>query len=151
MNAYFILPIIVGLSVVAQATLNRQMGEQYGLAATVAFNAVVFLVLSLGFFFVAQYNPTIVPEFMQVRKASEAGSFHWSFLLPGLCGFFIVLGFPWSIQAIGPSASFICAVAAQILISLGLEFFQSGALPHPWKIAGGVLVLLGGTCVIIAQ
>jgi len=141
MNPYLLIPFALGVSVVIQATLNRTMGLQYGLAAAVTLNAVVFFVLSLGFYAIAKYTPTIVPEFWRIRPSSEA--FSWTYLIPGLCGFFLVIGLPWAIQNLGPSTSFLLLIASQIMMSLGLEFFQQGWTLSGPKLVGALLVIIG--------
>lgn len=146
MNIYLLLPLALGVTVVLQATLNRTMALQYGLASAVLLNAAVFFILSLGFFISAKYTPTLVPEFMRVRISEQ--SFSWLYLLPGLCGFFLVLGLPWAIQNIGPSTSFLLLIASQIVVSLGLEIYQSGITPPLVRILGALLVIVGAILVI---
>lgn len=141
MNPYLLIPFTLGVSVVFQAILNRSMGLQYGLAAAVFLNAALFFVLSLGFLAVAKYTPTILPEFWRFRDSSD--SFHWAYLLPGLFGFLIVIGLPWSIQNIGPSTSFLLLISAQIIVSLILEFNEKAGAIDWTKLLGALLVLVG--------
>ena len=145
MNAYLLIPLALGATVVTQATLNRQMGSQLGLSTAVAINAAVFLILSLGIYAIAKYTPTIVPEFFQIQKPTE--NFKLSYLIPGTCGFLLVMGLPWSIQTLGPSTSFVLLITAQIILSVILEATTSAAPPSLWKALGALLVLAGATLV----
>src|SRR4051794_11523469 len=116
-NLYLILPLALGVSVVLQGTINRQMALEYGLGSTVLLNAVVFFILSLGFYLSAKYTPAVVPEFWRMREPTNG--FSWSYLLPGVFGFIIVTGLPWAIQNLGPSTTIILLIASQILLSVG--------------------------------
>jgi transporter family-2 protein len=142
----YLLPLALGVTVVFQATLNRSMASHYGLASAVTLNAAVFFALSLGIFVFAKYNPDLVPDFLQIRRPEN--QFSWTYLLPGVCGFILVMGLPWSIELIGPSASFLLLISSQILVSLILEATQSpGPLSFP-KLVGGFLVLAGSILVM---
>lgn len=145
-NLAFTLPLALGVTVVLQATMNRSIGFNYGLSAAVALNAVVFFVLSIGFFLLAKYNPMIVPDFVRVREPSE--SFSWLYLIPGTCGFMLVLGLPWSIQNIGPTISFLLLIASQVVVSFALEIWQAGGLPSLIRVGGAALILAGSYLVV---
>ena len=148
MNFYFFLPIALGVSVVVQATLNKEMALQYGLLSAVLLNAAVLFVLSALFYGIAKTSPEFFPEFFQPKSSSEP--FNWSYLIPGMCGFFLVLGLPWSLHKLGPSNSFLLLIATQIVVSLLLETYRSQSLPQGLKLAGAILVLIGGALVVKA-
>lgn len=140
-NSYLLLPLALGVTVVAQATLNRVFALQWGLAVAVTVNAAVFFVLSLGFLLIAKYTPNILPEFWRYNPTSNG--FAWTYLIPGICGFFLVVGLPWSIQNLGPSTSFLLLIASQIIASLCLEYFQDAEGVSARKIIGALFVLAG--------
>ena len=146
-NPSLFLPLALGVTVVLQASLNRSMGNQMGLSLAVLINAAVFLVLSLGFFLLAKYTPMIVPEFWRFRPSSQA--FSWYYLVPGFCGFFLVMGLPWSIQQLGPSTSFLILIASQILISFFMEAIQQGHGLDLKKSLGVLFVLIGAALTIL--
>jgi len=149
MNSYLLLPLLLGVSVVVQATMNRQLGSQYGWATAVTLNAVVFLVLSLGFLLIAKYTPSLIPEFLQNRRPTD--SFHLSYFIPGMCGFFLVLGLPLSMQFLGASTSIILLIASQILFSVAQEAWTAGLMPSLWNFFGAILVLAGSALVVRFQ
>ncbi len=146
MNAYILLPLVLGLTVVAQATINRTMAEAYGLSTVMAINAVVFLLFSVGFFLFTHYNPKVVPEFVQNREWTSP--FLWTYILPGFCGFLLVLGLPWAIEYVGASNSFLLLIASQIIISFAWELIQSGETPSVTKWLGAGLISAGAFLVI---
>jgi bacterial/archaeal transporter family-2 protein len=141
MNLYFFLPLALGVTVLSQATLNRALALQWGLAAAVTLNAAVFFVLSIGFLLIAKYTPSVVPEFWRFQQNPQ--NFQWYYLLPGLCGFFLVLGLPWSIQNLGASTSFLLLIASQIISSLLFEHFHEGTHISFQKLIGALLVMIG--------
>lgn len=145
MNLYYVLPLIVGLSVVLQGTFNRGMAFQYGLSTAVLFNAAVFGLFCVLLYAIARYAPNSLPEFLQI-KSSES-SFQWKYILPGFCGFLIVLSIPWSLVKIGPANTFVLAVAAQIVLGLVVESIDQQSLPGIMKLSGAALVLVGGIIV----
>ncbi len=146
MNIAFFVPLALGVTVVLQATLNRAIGHNHGLATAVLINAVVFFVLSLGFFLTGKYNPDLVPEFLRFRESSVPYS--WYYLIPGACGFFLVLGLPYAIHHIGPSLSFLLLIASQVVVSLAFEIYLSGNVPSLLRLMGAALIVVGSILVI---
>jgi uncharacterized membrane protein YdcZ (DUF606 family) len=146
MNAYFLLPLALGVTVVAQATLNRSMATAYGLSTVMAINAVVFFIFSVGFFLFAHYNPKLVPDFVQTREMTAP--FLWTYIIPGFCGFLLVLGLPWAIEYAGASTSFLLLIASQIIISFAWEVIHSGESPSVLKVCGALLISAGAFLII---
>lgn len=147
MNSYIILPMLIGLAGVAQGILNRQVSASWGLTWAVGLNAVLFIVYSAVLLVVMQFAPQVLPEYLRVSTFSME-KFKWWFVLPGLCGFLLVLGIPWSIQMMGPSKTFILFIVAQIVFSLLAEkFFFDSSVPI-LKIAGAFLAIAGAALVI---
>ncbi len=146
MNAYFLLPLALGVTVVVQATLNRTMSTAYGLSTVMAINAVVFFIFSVGFFLFAHYNPKLVPDFVQSRAL--IAPFLWTYIIPGFCGFLLVLGLPWAIEYAGASNSFLLLIASQIVFSFAYEVLQSGQMPSILKISGALLISAGAYLII---
>jgi uncharacterized membrane protein YdcZ (DUF606 family) len=145
MNPYLIFPIAIGLSVVLQGTFNREMAMNFGLASAVLLNAAVFLLVSIALFAVGKFSPQFLPDFIQPR--SSDAPFSLVYLLPGIFGFFIVLGVPWSLEKLGPSDTFLFLIISQILLSILLEAYRSQNLPAGMKMTGAALVILGGVLV----
>lgn len=149
MNFYIILPFLIGLAGVTQGILNRQVSASWGLAWAVGLNAVLFIVYSGILLGILQLAPQFLPEYLRVSSFSF-DKFKWWYLLPGLCGFLLVLGIPWSIQSMGPSKTFILFIVAQIVFSLLAEkiFFDSNV--SVMKIAGAFLAMAGAALVMLS-
>lgn len=147
MNGYYFLPAIIGLAGVTQGILNRQVSAQWGLAWAVGLNAVLFLIYSAVLLAAVRFFPEVLPDYLRTSFFSF-DKFKWWFVIPGLCGFLLVLGIPWSIQMMGPSKTFILFIVAQIVFSLLAEKFFFDAPVSTLKIAGAVLAMAGAALVM---
>jgi len=149
MNSYLILPFVIGLAGVTQGILNRQVSAEWGLVWAVGLNAVLFLVYSGVLLGLSYYAPQSLPEYLRVSTFS-ADKFKWWFVVPGFCGFMLVLGIPWSIQMMGPSKTFILFIVAQIVFSLLAEKLFFGSSLSIMKLAGAVLAISGAALVMLS-
>lgn len=149
MNSYLAIPIAIGFSVVIQGFLNRQIGLNWGLSAAVLLNAVVFFLPCLALYLWTRWTSQPLPPFLQF-PAEITSSISWWYLIPGLCGFFIVVGIPISLFQVGPSKTFIILIVSQIVFSLALEKLISGHTPGFLKIAGALIAVLGAALVALS-
>ncbi len=149
MNLYLILPLILGMTVVTQGALNRRVSADWGLTWTVFLNASLFFVVSFILLMTTKYLPQILPEYLKVDQFSTE-KVRWFYLVPGLCGFFLVLGVPWSLQINGPSKTFILLIVAQIILSLVLDKFVFEATVSFTKLVGAALVMTGALLVALS-
>lgn len=144
MNPMYLLPIAVGVAVVVQAGVNRQVAGQWGLAATAAVNSVVVLLLALAVFAVARLRPECVPEIFRVPGvAADAQIPPWRLVLPGVLGLLVVVGLPWSFDRLGALAVILTVLVAQLGASLLWDALVEGIAAHPLRIAGTVIALGG--------
>ncbi len=141
MTTWHFFSILVGLFILLQSVLNKQFSLSYGLSMATFVNALVFAALGFGMFVVAQKLPLSFPEFLPPRLS------HYEFklwhLLPGICGFGIVVLTPWSIHHLGAAPVFIFIVSSQILFGFLWDYFMNGVQFSTIKILGLVLVVLG--------
>lgn len=144
---YYALPLTLGILVVLQGGLNRQIGGTWGLGTALVLNAGILFAVSAIFYGILRWSPETFPEFL--RPKIPAQSPPWWYLIPGLCGFFLVLGLPWSIQSIGSAKSFILLITAQICAGIAWDAITTSTTPGLWKIVGGLLTLLGSLLVIL--
>lgn len=142
MNFYLIIPILLGFTVVAQGVLNRHIGTEWGLSSAVFLNALVFMIVSFALVIVAKIFPEIMPEYLRIQQI-DLDKMKWWFLIPGLCGFFLVLGIPWSIQMAGPSKTFLVLIASQIVLGLLYEKLFLDEPISTMKYAGAVVSTIG--------
>lgn len=142
-RVYGLIPLALGLVVVLQGTLNRQIGEQWGLAMAVFINATVFFILSIGLFLVAKYFPDWVPEFFRYRADVEGREFKAVYLVPGVCGFLLVLGLPWAIRNLGVGKALVILISSQVLVGFLWDQFIYKTQASGLKLVGALLSVLG--------
>ena len=135
------------MAVVTQGHLNRHISLNWGLPTAVALNAGVFFVLSVLFYVAARTSPEFFPEFLKVRSGMR--SIPLWYLIPGTCGFILVLGLPWAFNNLGSAKTFILLVAAQILFGLFWDFFISEIPLSKPVFAGAALTLIGASIAVI--
>lgn len=143
LRVYGLIPLALGLVVVLQGTLNRQIGEQWGLAMAVFINATVFFILSVGLFLVSRYFPDWVPEFFRYRAGVEGREFKAIYLVPGICGFLLVLGLPWAIRNLGVGKALVILISSQVLVGFLWDQFIYKTQASGLKLVGALLSVLG--------
>lgn len=150
MTFYFLLPVFLGLTVVVQGQLNRHISVNWGLAAAVLLNAVIFLALNFALYVWVRATPDFFPEMMRTRETGLRG-FSWWYLLPGACGFALVLGLPWAFQTLGTAKALILLVAAQILFGFLWDYFFSDIPVSKPVLLGALLTLTGASITIFSK
>ncbi len=129
---------VAGIATVVQAGLNRSLGERWGLAWALVVNSMVVLIFSLVFWGITRVQPQwFSPFFHATEDASREGLFEWKALIPGLCGFLIVLGIPFAIPRLGAVSVFLAVVAFQLLMSLAWDAWIE-KVPFAWSRVLGV-------------
>jgi uncharacterized membrane protein YdcZ (DUF606 family) len=142
MNPMFLLPVAVGVAVVVQAGINRQLAGQWGLAATATVNSVVVLLLALAVFATARLRPDAVPEIFRMPQEFAAMP-AWRLFVPGALGLLVVLGLPWSFERLGALQVILTVLVAQLVASLLWDAWVEGIAAHPLRIAGAMIALGG--------
>ncbi|GIL18395.1 MAG: hypothetical protein BroJett040_21460 [Oligoflexia bacterium] len=148
MNAYYLIPIALGVTVVLQGTLNKQIGSIYGLSVAVLINAAIFFILSLCFLALSFYTPNLVPDFLRAKPLTSP--FQWYYLIPGICGFILVLGLPWAFQSIGAGATFILLISSQLLCGFFVDTYFLGNPVNIQKIGGALLSMIGAVLILFS-
>jgi transporter family-2 protein len=131
----------IGFLSVYQGGMNRLMTNDWGLPGTVLMNALVFLLASALFFFGLQWGwfPA-TSVFQNLAPFQKIKFWHW---LPGLFGFFFVLGVPMAISRVGAVLTFIALVLAQIMAGSSWDYFTEGKSLGPQKILGLAIAGVG--------
>lgn len=145
MNSWILLPIFLGLCVVLQGVLNRDIGETWGLGSAVLLNAFIFFICALIIFIWGKWAPDSLPSYLRYIENREI---KWWYVLPGICGFFLVLGLPWSMKNIGAPRSFILLITVQIVCSVLVDRFVYQGAFNMLKFAGALLAIAGSVLVV---
>jgi len=140
MPTELLVPLVLGVAAVLQATLNKEIAAHTGLPAAALLNMLVALITALGF---AAYCALRKAPDGLLRWSPEVTAFRWWWLVPGVIGFLIVLGLPWAVQRLGALSTFVVLVGAQMLTSALWDRF-AGGIPLSLPRLLGAVCTLGG-------
>jgi len=148
---FLILAVVVGLATVVQGGLNRLVGGAIDLNTAILLNSIVVLIISALFYLFAKFFPQAVgaffrPQELDLQRISELG---WKVILPGICGFTIVMGIPWAMSKAGALQVFLAMIFAQILFSSIWDLSVEGVPLSAKRIIGGVITLIGAIVAFI--
>lgn len=138
---YFLAPIAIGFMSVLQNTLNKQVGQQYGLAAVLVVNAIMILLAAGALFLAVTYLPGRFGTFLAGSGVNF--EFKWWYVIPGLFGFSVIFGLPYCMNQIGALAVFISFVTAQVVASMLWDSLIDGMPITATKMTGAVIALIG--------
>ncbi|MEZ4816283.1 MAG: DMT family transporter [Bdellovibrionota bacterium] len=136
-----VFAFVIGLLTVLQSGLNKKVSFTVGLPAAIVLNSVIILVISLVFYFGQKQGWIPFPE--QLKSTSLLGFNKWWLFVPALCGFFIVMGFPYTISFVGAAQVFVIAIAGQCVGSLLWDAYIEHNTINMIKVGGVFLTLLG--------
>lgn len=136
-----VLPFVIGLITVLQSSLNKKISMSDGVASAVFLNTFLILFISLAFFYLQKYD--FIPLPASMKSQSLFGFNKWWMIVPALCGFTIVLGFPLALSKLGAAEVFVFAVAGQCLGGLLWDTLIDGHPFQPLKVIGVIVTFLG--------
>lgn len=141
MRWFSLLPALLGVAAVLQGGLNRQVAGHWGLAAAALFNTIVLLSATLALLTLCRFRPELLPPFFSLKGAWT--EIRWWWIFPGLCGFALVAGIPWTISRIGAFPVFLGLLGGQLVMSLAWDAFVEHHPVTLIRIVGAGLALLG--------
>ncbi|WP_415063050.1 DMT family transporter [Bdellovibrio sp.] len=144
----FLLPIVAGISIVLQGTLNRTSASQIGLVSAVFLNALVFLVFS-GVFWLAMRFELIGG--LTTMSAKPFIDLKWWQILPGVLGFFIVLLTPLAIEFLGANLTFAAIICTQLAVSMIWDSYMEKAPPSPLSLVGVGVMVVGLVLIVVSK
>ncbi|MBI4403226.1 MAG: DMT family transporter [Deltaproteobacteria bacterium] len=139
------IPLFLGICIVLQGALNREIARNWGLAGAVFLNNLVFLMLGLVLFLTVRKVPNIFPDVFRDRGAF--GMVYWWYLLPGILGFAIVTGAPWAMSRIGAFHFVVLVIAAQMVAGLAWDATVNGLPLTTVRTLGAMLGIAGAVLV----
>lgn len=140
-----LIPLSLGVVMVMQGALNRRISLVWGLLPTALLNAAIFWALVTGCYLWARTGSGPLASFVHRDLSLRDMQAYW--LLPGLFGFAIVLGLPWSIQRLGALHTFVVVVAAQMAASLLWDRLAEGIAIDARRLLGALLAVAGALLV----
>lgn len=140
MQTELLVPFLLGVAAVLQATLNKEIAAHTGLALATALNMVVAAACALAFAVLCRFRAE--PEGL-LRWNLDGSAFRLWWLLPGIVGFLIVLGLPWAVQRIGALSTFVALVGAQMLASAAWDRLVGGIPLSAPRVLGALCTVAG--------
>ncbi len=140
MLVYFI-PICLGIAAVMQAGINRQIVPQWSLTGAVLMNSLVLVGMTLMVYGMMRFLPIKMPEMFELRMPT--GPMAWWWVLPGILGYLIISGMPIAVMHLGAAPVFVALIAAQMISSLGWDYFVGGVSATPQRLLGCLLATIG--------
>lgn len=127
----------LGCVAVVQASLNRRIAAQIGLAPAVLLNGLIVAACAGAFYFSARrgWIGGLVP--------SAEATFKWWWIIPGVLGFALITGLPWAIARVGALQVFVVAVAAQMIASLAWDALVEGIPVNAMRALGATVCVAG--------
>ncbi len=126
----------LGCIAVVQASLNRRIAGQIGLAPAVLLNGVIVACCAGAFYLAARRG-------LVSGVVAGASGFKWWWLIPGVFGFALITGLPWAIARVGALQVFVAAVAAQMLASLAWDALVEGIPVNALRATGAAVCVAG--------
>jgi uncharacterized membrane protein YdcZ (DUF606 family) len=136
-----VAPLVVGALAVAQAGLNRQVAARHGLVVATCLNAAVFVACGAVLLGVARWRPAWLPRGFGLQAATAPPAL-W-YVVPGLCGFALVMTMPWAVGKLGAQRAFITLVVGQVVASIAWDLAVEGLAPRPLRLVGVAIALAG--------
>jgi uncharacterized membrane protein YdcZ (DUF606 family) len=133
-----LLTALVGLSIVAQGSVNAQLLRTSNLWLVLTIGNVVCLAGTLGMFLATRGRGGVLEELSRVPPRV---------LIPSLCGLAITAGMPLAIGRIGVFTSVTVVIAVQTLAGLLWDHLSTGAALSMARVAGAALVFAGAVLV----
>lgn len=143
------IPVGMGAAAVLQAGLNRQIGGAWGLPIATLMNSMILTLAAIGTYLFVRFSGWGVPELFRIRDGFPRIS--WWYFVPGILGFTLISGMPYSIARIGALKTFVFFIGAQLVMSIVWDLWVE-KIPISWsRVTGIVLVFLGSLLVVIRR
>ena len=135
-NWLILIPLILGSTAVLQAAINRRVFDFYGFHYGVLLSGLIMVLVALIVMIFWGAGPTpLIPWNLPGFKI-------W-YLLPGVLGYLLVSGLPYSFKHLGASTTFLLLICSQIVFSALWDHFIEGREFSIEKLSGAGLVILG--------
>ena len=136
--------VAVGISIVGQAGLNREISIIRGLAGTLLWNCTLTFLISLLIWGLVVLKPSLFPEFVRVQPGADFwNAFNGKQVLAALCGITIIYGIPLVMSHIGALKAFSLIIATQLISAMAWDAFREGLPVSFQRIVGAAVAFIG--------
>ena len=150
LSAYILasIPVLLGLGVILQSGLNRKIAAVYSFPIATLMNSFVLMTTSFIVYFLSR---RLVNGQMSLNMTELLKDFRWWYVIPGLCGYAIITGLPFSINRIGAMKTFLLFLVTQIILSVIWDAYVESREVLTMQIVGVSLSLIGIVIFICAK
>jgi transporter family-2 protein len=148
MLLFSLIPVIVGISMVLQNAMNNQISKTADLSSVLIFNCIVSLLASVAVFYLALLRPSWLPEIFHPKSNVPTSS--WWIIIPGMCGFMIILGMPIALDKLGALKVLCVVIATQLVTALMWDTWIAKMAVTPQRILGALVTLMGAVISLFA-
>jgi uncharacterized membrane protein YdcZ (DUF606 family) len=132
---------MAGVFGVAQAGINKVIGDSWGFSAALLLNGLVFLVCNVILYAAVHFYPKYFSSPYLI--SGTLAQFRWWWVFPGIMGFFLVMGLAYSVMSVGATQTFIISVSAQLVFGVIWDLAVEGRAVATTRLAGAGLALVG--------
>lgn len=137
----YAVAIFVGITSALQSTLNRHIADSWGLISTLIITCLSMLASISVLYVLVRMFPDSFPDFFKDKAAWT--NFKLWYVIPGVLGIVIVLGFPFTISKIGATSVFLLAIVGQITMSVLWDIFVEKMPMNHYRIIAVALCAMG--------
>lgn len=146
-----IMSILVGIAVVLQGGMNKQISMSWGVSGVTMYNSLIVLLVSIVLFALINYTKVVdLPGYLKPSMGFSEG-FKWWSIIPGFFGCLIVFGIPYSIIKIGALSTMTILICTQVLASVLWDVYIEKLPMNTYRIIGSVLTFVGAIIISIKE
>jgi transporter family-2 protein len=135
-----LLPLVLGILVVFQPALNRQIMDRHGLGYAIVTNHTTLFVLAMISLGITLALGDRIPDILRLRTGERL---QWWYLIPGVIAFTLTALVPFAITSVGAVATVVGMLAGQLLTSLVWDAVAEGRPPTWSRVIGMSLAMAG--------
>lgn len=133
--------MMAGVFAVIQSGLNKMISDDWGFSSALLLNGTVFLIFNLLLFSAVYFQPGLFPTEFRIQGSVSNFKIWW--ILPGVCGFMLVMGLAVAFSQVGAVQAIVICIAAQIICSMLWDMFVGGQQVGTIRIVGTVVTFIG--------
>ena len=141
LNWIYSVPILLGIAAVVQGGLNSRIVDRLGISLMTVLNSVTLVATSAVIYGLFRLSSAPVPNDLAMPEGSP--SVLWWYLIPGVLGYTLVAGIPWTIGHLGATKTFLTLIAMQLMASVIWDHFFEDSPINVTKVLGVVVAFVG--------
>lgn len=150
MASYGILAaMLVGFVGVVQGAFNKNISMELGVAHTAFIGSIVTLLSATVFYLIVKASPDTFAEFFKIKAPLSV--YKWWFPIPAICGFIFIAALPFAFAGLGAVKASVILIGAQMITSVGWDYFVDGVEINMMKLGGLVLAFLSVIMISFAK